>query len=408
MEGGEGDDTYIAGNEDTIFDTDGFGRVIFEDVVLYGGTSTGNSNTYQSQDGKATYTLVGKTLTVTSDTGTLTIENFNNLDLGIVLENSQPAPQLPTIGLTEGQSSSLTIDLSQTAGANGAVYELSVSEPDYLTLSGQGVVVLDAAIGRYRVSAAADASTLTLQANALANDGNNIVDAVSLSIHEVIFTDTDISEPGRLLDQVDLIIDDTHYDPAHAQHDYTPAENAVEGGLNIVGGDPEGVLTFHYGLDESEWVINYGELTRTYASGGNDEIDSGYAYDYFDGSTLEEIAAYHQQYHPDVDYAVSLQWATDNRALRDDGHFNDWTEGGLGNDYLFGGDGEDYLDGGADKDYLNGGGGNDILIAGDGKEYGVRKEYGVNLLRPHALDRATAAGISPRSISPSTTRCQRI
>jgi Ca2+-binding RTX toxin-like protein len=127
-------------------------------------------------------------------------------------------------------------------------------------------------------------------------------------------------------------------------------------------------LTYYYGLDDGEMIINAGELTRTYGGGGADDFDSTYAYDYFDGSTLDEIAAYYQQYHPDVDYAVALQWATDNRALREAGNFNDWSEGGAGNDYLYGGDGEDYLDGGADKDYINGGGGDDILIAGDGAE----------------------------------------
>jgi Ca2+-binding RTX toxin-like protein len=40
MEGGEGDDTYVAGDGDTILDTDGFGRVLFGNTVLSGGVST--------------------------------------------------------------------------------------------------------------------------------------------------------------------------------------------------------------------------------------------------------------------------------------------------------------------------------------------------------------------------------
>ncbi|MEJ2407664.1 MAG: calcium-binding protein [Candidatus Thiodiazotropha sp.] len=169
LEGGEGDDTYVAGDGDTILDTDGFGRVLFGDIVLSGGVSSSNSNVYQNQDGQATYTLVDSTLTVTGDAGTLTIENFNNLDLGIVLENNQPAPTVDPIGLLEGDSSAVTLSLGQAAGENGAVYELVVSEPDFLTLSGNGVEVLDAASGRYRVSVAAGASTLAVQANALAD-----------------------------------------------------------------------------------------------------------------------------------------------------------------------------------------------------------------------------------------------
>jgi hypothetical protein len=123
MEGAEGDDTYIADDGDTIFDTDGFGRVVFGDIVLFGGVSSGNSNTYQSRDGKATYKLVDHTLTVTGDAGTLTIQNFNNLDLGIVLENAQPAPTIQPIGLMEGNTSTITLNLDQSAGDNGAVYE---------------------------------------------------------------------------------------------------------------------------------------------------------------------------------------------------------------------------------------------------------------------------------------------
>ncbi len=241
MEGGEGHDTYIAGDGDTILDTDGKGQVRFSDTVLVGGVSSANSNVYQSRDGKVTYTLVDHTLTVTADEGNLTIQNFNNLDLGIVLENAQPAPTVDPIGLMEGDSSALTISLGQPAGENGATYELQVSNPDYLTLSGAGVELLDAASGRYRVSVVAGASTLTLQAHALADDGNNIVNAVSLSVNEVIYTQNGQSEPGRLLTQVDLIIDDAHYDPAHAVHDYEPVVNAMEGGRNMTGGDPGGV-----------------------------------------------------------------------------------------------------------------------------------------------------------------------
>jgi hypothetical protein len=141
----------------------------------------------------------------------------------------------------EGDSSALTISLGQPAGANGAVYELTVSDPDLLTLSGDGIEVLDAACGRYRVSVAAGASSLALQANALANDGNNIVNAVTLKVNEVIYQASGQSDTGRQLSQVDLIIDDAHYDPAHAVHDYEPVVNAMEGGRNMTGGDPGGV-----------------------------------------------------------------------------------------------------------------------------------------------------------------------
>jgi Ca2+-binding RTX toxin-like protein len=369
LEGGSGDDTYIAGDGDTIFDTDGFGRVLFDDIVLIGGVSSGNSNTYQSRDGKATYKLVDHTLTVTGDAGTLTIQNFNNLDLGIVLENAQPAPTIEPIGLMEGNTSTITLNLDQSAGDNGAVYELVVSDPDLLTLSGDGVEVLDAPSGRYRVSVAADASTLTLQANALANDGNNIVNAVTVSVLGVSGTQETDGAPGRILDTVNLIIDDSHYDPSRAQHLYGSDDEDREVGSDVV----EDVLTYSYGLGGDDRVLNRGGLTRNYGGDGNDTIYSDYNLsapkpDMFDGATLDEIAAYllEKGFAEEPQEAMTL--ATETRDMRANGDFDDWADGGPGDDALYGSDGEDYLNGGDGKDYLGGGGGDDILIAGDGVE----------------------------------------
>ncbi|MEJ2406667.1 MAG: calcium-binding protein [Candidatus Thiodiazotropha sp.] len=210
------------------------------------------------------------------------------------------------------------------------------------------------------MSVTAGASTLALQANALANDGNNIVNAVTLKVNEVIYQANGQSDSGRLLTQVDLIIDDSYYDPGTWIHDYGTSDKDLLP-TNLTG------KTYIHADAGDDIIWNYGDQTRSYGEAGADDIDSGWSYDNFDGSTVEEIAAYMLANSPMTDASLALQWAQDNRAQRDAGDFNDWADGGAGNDYMMGGDGEDYLNGGEDIDYLSGGGGDDILIAGGGE-----------------------------------------
>lgn len=91
MEGGDGSDTYYAGDTDVIKDKDGQGEVHFGDVVLgkaYRDTSVSDQQVYL-QGENIKYTLNGKNLTVEliKEGKTLTIEEFNkeNCDLNIQL-----------------------------------------------------------------------------------------------------------------------------------------------------------------------------------------------------------------------------------------------------------------------------------------------------------------------------------
>lgn len=99
--GGLGDDTYYAGDDDIIFDTDGIGEVVFGQFVLVGGKQRpGDDNRYYGLDGTV-YELNGSTLTVTSQAGSIRIENYTreNEDLGIQLvdrdEDDPPPPPRP-------------------------------------------------------------------------------------------------------------------------------------------------------------------------------------------------------------------------------------------------------------------------------------------------------------------------
>jgi hypothetical protein len=213
--------------------------------------------------------------------------------LGIFLEQHQPHVTLSALDMTEGEASTLTLTLDQAVGENGEVYALRVSDPDFLTLSGEGVVLLDADAGKYQVSVAAGATALSVQANAVASDGNNIVNAVTLSVLGVTDAQEADGAPGRILDTLNLVIDDTHYDPSGAQHHYGTNDEDREVGADAV----EGVLTYSYGLGGDDRVLNSGGLTRNDAGDDNDTVYSRYVLsptpvDRYDGSTVEEIAAY--------------------------------------------------------------------------------------------------------------------
>jgi Ca2+-binding RTX toxin-like protein len=304
---------------------------------------------------------------VTGDAGTLTIENFQNQDLGIVLESQQPTLSVGSIGLIEGETSPLTLNLGQAAGENGAVYELTISNPNVLTLSGAGVEVIDAASGRYRVNLAANATSMTLQATATPGDGNNIVDAITVSVTSPSITQNGVVEPGRLHNVFNVVIDDSYYSDTTAAQDIGTPDRDIIGAV-LVGPDNHPVFTYGFGYGGPDIMHNYGELTRHYGGEGNDDISSAHVYDYFDGLTVEEIAQHYlTEINPNANYDGAIQWAIDNRAQRDNGDFNDWADGGTGNDYIYGGDGEDYFTGGDGIDYLSGDGGDDILVSGGGE-----------------------------------------
>jgi len=87
--GGEGYDTYIVGNEDVIFDSDGKGVVSFEGAVLSGGKWNEEKGAYEGDGGE--YTLSDGLLTFQKNGQTLTITNYhkNAKDLKIVLSGKK-------------------------------------------------------------------------------------------------------------------------------------------------------------------------------------------------------------------------------------------------------------------------------------------------------------------------------
>jgi len=131
LHGGDGYDLYKVDNLDTIMDTDGRGAVYRGNFQLTGGTrrETDPENTYNGRGD--TYVLDGTTLTIN---GGLTIEEFENGDLGIFLVTEPDDEEKPDMGPAETRASPLTIDLD----GNG-VSTVAYSNRRYFDHDGNGM-----------------------------------------------------------------------------------------------------------------------------------------------------------------------------------------------------------------------------------------------------------------------------
>ena len=88
LKGGEDFDTYYSGDGDTIIDSDGEGKVYLNGILLNG--ETGNTENDQNDpDAAAVYTQSGTDLNVELNGSQITINNWNDGDLGITLGNNE-------------------------------------------------------------------------------------------------------------------------------------------------------------------------------------------------------------------------------------------------------------------------------------------------------------------------------
>ncbi len=147
LQGGKGHDTYWAGDGDIITDDDGQGRVFLGYNMLLGGTRKACDPddpdapvVYEGNGGE--YTLSGGTLTFTNSEGTLTIDNFKNGDLGIVLKEGdacpEPLPPMPETPLTPAGPnfpSPLILDLNGDGVTSTFIYDTK----SYFDLNNDGM-----------------------------------------------------------------------------------------------------------------------------------------------------------------------------------------------------------------------------------------------------------------------------
>jgi len=143
LKGGEGYDRYFANNGDAIDDTDGYGKVYFDDKPLNGGTKKAGETDWKDAAGH-TYTMLGGKLFVKDGDSLIVIENFLNHRLGIHLIDATPRSPVTSLNLT-GDLALLDIDLA-TDGLQLGYDDLDnwLRNPDqqnpnyYDTLSGSG------------------------------------------------------------------------------------------------------------------------------------------------------------------------------------------------------------------------------------------------------------------------------
>jgi Ca2+-binding RTX toxin-like protein len=366
MEGGEGDDTYIAGDGDIILDTDGFGRVIFDEAVLLGGEKSPNDD-YTSLNGDFTFRLDSQTqtLTVIGPTGTLTIRNFRDGDLGISLHDT-PA-DTDEVDLP-GMGDDVTI-----TNPNGDVYEsLSnslVSAPP--TDPGLQVenfqtetVVYDDGTER-TVYVATDSSGKKQEiflGSRVDGDGNTEQVPVTSAVYNGQLSTTQLIYGTAISDFI--LADNGVNEPLASAYPDVPVDKPGDTGIGIdivLGGEGNDTLNGNFGSD------------RLYGERGNDQLVGDTADDYLDGGSESDILK--GGYGRDI-----LIGGSGNDWLQGDGEVVDGVidSGGYvynydqlqtvngwlhrcDNDYLDGGSGDDTLIGGAGEDRLYGGTGGDWL-----------------------------------------------
>ncbi|MBZ9757297.1 putative Ig domain-containing protein [Mesorhizobium sp. ESP6-5] len=86
--GGGGFDTYKIGDGDTVRDSDGSGAVYLGDERFFGGTKSEGAAAYKDKFGNV-YTLTDNVLVIDFGSGSVTIKDFSNGDLGITLSLEQ-------------------------------------------------------------------------------------------------------------------------------------------------------------------------------------------------------------------------------------------------------------------------------------------------------------------------------
>ena len=142
LQGGTGYDTYIAGNGDTIEDSDGNGRVFFNNSLLTGGEWDPDKHVYVGDGGTYTKTANGYQFT-TSNGETLSL-NIPNGSLGFKFSGApgdDPLPDASGEGNTHGNpdedfSSPLVLDLNHDNTLSTSLY----NSQTYFDMDGDGFV----------------------------------------------------------------------------------------------------------------------------------------------------------------------------------------------------------------------------------------------------------------------------
>jgi Ca2+-binding RTX toxin-like protein len=401
MEGGAGDDTYVAGDGDRILDTDGIGRVLIGERVLYGGTRpAGDAQAAYVDEGSGiSYRLQGRVLTVTAPEGTFTVEGFTPGDLGITLAETEPVPDPATIREGTESDDQLIGGNEPTAwdglggsdwflGGDGAdrVHggadddKLEGADGDDLLVGGHGGDILLGGNGDDRlyiddeigdlpsfVTQSADAagsgerggwaSGGLGQDTLVGGDGNDVLQGGG-------GTDLILGGPGD-----DVIDGDNDYKPTDFDWTVSPVANPFDVSLDPVlsPGDTrkfgaEDII--HAGSGADIVVAGMGN-DAVFGESGDDRLSGGDGDDYLSGGAGDDWLT--GEWGSPIPLELQAITVAGNDVL-DGGPGNDRLWGEDGDDRLLGGDGDDELLGQQGDDSLDGGAGADLLVGGAGAD----------------------------------------
>ncbi|WP_309293198.1 putative Ig domain-containing protein [Azonexus sp.] len=414
--GGQGTDTYYfysGDGWDTIEDSDGLGKIVYDNIQLKVGKAVGDSGMVWQEkisSGTITYILTDwtengvttKRLSIQGPDGGMFIKNWQPGQLGITLEGAEPpTPKTPPVRVVEGAQGTLfggdatdneiigTDKSDVLAGGRGADYLFGGAGDDFMW----GDMTI--------TSATAKSDTSEGWSAGLDNQGRydfrrwsyNTTDGTQVpSPGSPGYTTSELAHVG----ENDTLDGGAGNDILHGG----AGDDLLIGGLDndtLFGGYGDDILIGGDGTDndqDGDDVLVGGAGNDTLFGGkGNDTLvgDDGpledHGNDYLDGGEGDDIlwgdggsdtlfGGNGDDYLEGDADASLLPGQYHGNDYLDGGAGNDTLIGGGGNDTLYGGDGDDYLEGDDDDlaaefhgdDYLDGGAGNDTLYGGGGND----------------------------------------
>lgn len=431
MAGGNGNDTYIADSGDSISDSDGSGSVYLANEHLDGGVKetvqhidivTTNftqtfiycecetitqwteveTNEWVEEEefylDKATgtkYILNGSTLSVISSSGSITINNFSDGDLGINLSEADTIDKkeiTKEVFLEEDFCSPLVLDLNGNGNSSTRLNESSVyfdmdgdgfKERTAWVENGDGLLVLD----KNSNGIIDNGSELFGNFTALA-DGNSADDGFSALLQHDENRDGKIDQNDAIYNQLNVWVDENQ----DGITDTGELKGLAEAGVASVNLSPYQSLMSYFDqnqdgvLNAEDDVFNY-VLMRQDDNGGVTlfipQVDNEKAKELFDNFKGTDIitTSNGDLLVNGISFANVANIATEGNDTFDGASSNDKIISLGGDDVLDGKAGQDIIEAGAGDDTLSGGTGNDLLRGGEGNDtYLFEKGHGIDTI----------------------------
>lgn len=401
LEGGLGDDTYILNTSDgkgsdILLDADGIGKIQLDGQTLVGGQKLADGN-WISDDKQYSFTLVtngdgGSNLLISkiNSTGSITIQNWQNNQLGITLDAAVTPPVT-----TDTWVGYMLYD-EEYNGGSGADQILGMGGIDLLDGNG-GNDYIDGGDGSDTLIGGAGRDTLTGGAGKDVIygswfDASKVTFIRGSDYRSGSFTSNDAAWEFEYSGNMVMMVDGVsveNYTYAYDPNASLPSDdgNIIDGGSGndiILAG--VGADVAHGGADDDNMLGMAGNDTL-FGGTGNDNLygDSTTNTSYFSYTPAELHGADILEGGAGNDLLMGqgnddqLYGGDGNDTLLGDdrnpgntpdiANGNDTLDGGAGHDQMWGGGGNDYLDGGAGHDQMWGGGGNDEFHGGEGNDY---------------------------------------